>query len=64
MVPVNVILGAAGTAGFAFGLVRTRWTTNKRVGAPTGPGDADTMSREPDSDVVPTPTSSDTFEDL
>ncbi len=64
MVPVNVILGAAGTTGFAFGLVRNRLTANKRVGAPTGPGDADSLSLEADSDVVAMPTSSDTVEDL
>ncbi|MDQ1357499.1 MAG: hypothetical protein QOF20_2657 [Acidimicrobiaceae bacterium] len=58
MVPVNVILGVAGTAGFTFGLVRTRLAANRGVGTPAGPEDVDPLL-----DGHPTSTRVDPVED-
>jgi hypothetical protein len=61
MVPVNVILGVAGTAGFTFGLVRTRRAANRGLG-PAGHNDADTVAQE-SADLMQTPTSLEPVED-
>jgi hypothetical protein len=64
MVPVNVILGAAGTAGFTFGLVRTRLAASRGVRTSAGSDDVSSASPEPVLDIIPTPTDLDSVDDL
>ena len=64
MVPVNVILGAAGTAGFTFGLVRSRLASNRGFGASAGSDDAGAAPQDSVMDVTPTPTGMGSVEDL